>query len=110
MSERKHTPGELKVIWKRCAYHVATNDIVVASCYPNDYQYNYVVRPKNEDECIANADFIVRACNAHYDLIEALEEAVFNVAKHGEANLSPAPKMWLGKARAAIAKAKENEQ
>ena len=76
MTETKHTQGKLKVVWKRCAYHIATNDIVVASCYPNDYQYNYVVRPKNEAECIANADFIVRACNAHDDLLEALEEVM----------------------------------
>ena len=26
-----------------------------------------------EDEAVANAEFIVRACNSHYDLLDALE-------------------------------------
>ena len=107
MTEQSHTQGKLKVVWKRCAYHIATNDIVVASCYPNDYQYNYVVRPKNEAECIANADFIVRACNAHYDLLEALEVFLDTTSRrYGAEEIEEVRTL----ARAAIAKAKGEEK
>ena len=109
MTEQSHTQGKLKVVWKRCAYHIATNDIVVASCYPNDYQYNYVVRPKNEAECIANADFIVRACNAHYDLLKALESFLRapSIGSNGPGSLTIVVQDFnLDAARAAIAKAK----
>lgn len=46
----------------------------------------------------ANAEFIVRACNSHYDLLEALQALVNSFEKHR-------PKKYWDDARAAIAKA-----
>lgn len=37
-------------------------------------------------ECQANAEFIVRACNAHYDLVAALRTALMHIA-----NTAPNP-------------------
>ena len=60
MTIHTHTPTPWEVIWKTS---VGNKEVVVADldCLPNN------------DENEANAAFIVRACNAHYDLVEALE-------------------------------------
>jgi hypothetical protein len=50
----------------------------------------------------ANAEFIVRACNAHADLLAALEAAIERCVWQ-EGNGSD----WIDLARAAIARAKE---
>lgn len=53
----------------------------------------------------ANAEFIVRACNAHDDLVAALEEAIVILERLDTVqHLAPFPQ--LDTARAAIAKAK----
>ena len=48
----------------------SNNQKVVAECIP-DSPISVLVRPR-EQESIANAEFIVRACNAHYELLNAL--------------------------------------
>ncbi len=58
-----------------------------------------VSRPKDENK--ANAAFITRACNSHYELLEALE-AVLEDTQNGE--LLTYGQLWM--ARAAIAKAR----
>lgn len=65
----------------------------------------------SSDEAKANAAFIVRACNSHYDLVEALE-ALFNsykeLADSGDAGFWSLEDQPVGKqALAALAKAKE---
>ena len=55
-----------------------------------------------------NADFIVTACNIHYDLLEALKEAKDIIAyiRHRDAQWHNSETLnWSEKARAAIAKA-----
>lgn len=52
----------------------------------------------------ANKDFILRACNSHYELLEALEEFSREYDGFQDGNGDPCP--TLEKARAAIAKAK----
>lgn len=57
----------------------------------------------NEDTAKYNAAFIVRACNAHYALVDALEEAVRHLAApEGSTHEEPWPESPLGRARAAI--------
>lgn len=48
----------------------------------------------------ANAEFIVRACNSHYELLELLERVVA---------VSDGTTVWHDDAQAAIAKAKEGK-
>jgi len=58
-----------------------------------------VSRPKDENK--ANADFILRACNNHYELLQALETLLASLETNeqpGEADLYPV--------RTAIAKAR----
>lgn len=65
MTERKHTPlpwtaEETEIYSIDCNYHAVTD----CSC-------NHTCR--TEDECKENAAFITKACNAHYDLVDALK-------------------------------------
>mgnify|MGYP001563745804 CR=1 FL=1 len=60
----------------------------------DDYPYGWIVASLLEhihrgprDNAAANADFIVRACNAHDDLVELLERLV---ASDDENNFQPA--------------------
>jgi hypothetical protein len=55
---------------------------------------------KDEIEGLANVDFIVRACNAHDDLVKALQRAVVWCEEHGDTR-----HQWYADAREAIAKA-----
>jgi hypothetical protein len=63
-----------------------------------------VVTAEDEDE-EANAQFIVRACNAHDDLVEACK-AMVHAAVQGDSALGGVATTL---AEAAIAKAKETE-
>lgn len=58
-----HTPGP----YRRVAYYVASPDEkVVADCRPDDtkgipWKWTGVVRPEDEDTCVANADLFAAA-------------------------------------------------
>lgn len=53
----KHTPGP----WRVCGLNVACDkEMVVASCYKDSLE-SVVVRPKDDDECLANARLIAGA-------------------------------------------------
>ena len=64
-----------------------------------------------DDKCLmagireSNAAFVVRAVNAHYDMLEALEEIASNIDFYIDAKYSPLKKEIMA-ARTAIAKAK----
>jgi hypothetical protein len=117
MIERKHTPGPwesfLDEDWGRVVKCQRTpgSDIM---CVIDTRE---VADDKSFEERDANAEFIVRACNAHYDLLEALEEyagveidlteaschvGICSMEKCGRCSREI-------KARAAIAKAKKEE-
>lgn len=70
------------------------NNRIIAIC-----TCDAVSRPRDENK--ANAEFIRRACNSHYELLEALE-AVLEDTQNGQ--LLTHGKLW--KARAAIARAR----
>lgn len=64
--------------------------------------YHARIEPVMEAE--ENAAFIVRACNAHDDLVAALQAAVARV-EIANAEGDPIMSAWLPDARAALAKA-----
>jgi hypothetical protein len=59
---------------------------------------------RDKDAEKATAEFIVRACNAHDDLVRALQSVVENWTAQCERNGHLAPQ-WVKDARAALAKA-----
>jgi hypothetical protein len=103
VSEAQHTPGPWKVFGVRRNQYLAVIDSipdqdgkVIANCICH-------VAMTNPD-AQANAEFIVRACNAHDDLLEACEQALICIEQdehtHGR-NFGAGNVL-----RAAIAKAK----
>lgn len=68
--------------------------------YPNEAWCVEVVESQNGEECIfgnytgsegeadANLEFIVRACNSHYELLEACKKAVVGINTANEIGLS----------------------
>lgn len=60
----------------------------------------------SDDAIQANADFIVTACNAHEDLLEALKECISDLACYEVNPKYPGKNSTLITARAAIAKAR----
>lgn len=77
--------------------------IVVFGDLGGDFQG---VRGETPEEALANARFIVRACNAHYDLLEALKEAV-EWDSHDSGCI---PAVWFTKARTALSKAQQDDR
>lgn len=65
----KHSPTP----WKRCAYAIWSNKIVVADCVRD--KAIGVPHVRTEAECIANAELIVRAVNSHETLVKAVKHA-----------------------------------
>lgn len=73
----------------------------------NGYSTNYDVE-KRVEESKANAEFIVRACNSHYELLEALEimlSVQYPIGDNTADDYQKLNKWKRDKARAAIAKA-----
>lgn len=91
MSESKHTPTPWRISGTS-SHRVTGKHGVLANC-GNDSTHSAV-----EDQCAANAAFIVRACNAHEELLEALQKIATCE--------SQAPGDVVDIARAAIAKAR----
>jgi len=121
MSETKHTPGPWRVdptpnagdkfaivardedyseITQGDAYYEREQPICYFSSVVDHQANTYHNNPKDE----ANAAYIVRACNAHEDLVTALKE-IFDLLEEHQ------PKWYLkghyNRARAALEKAKE---
>ena len=91
-TKAKHTPGPYRYddTW---GIIYGANDTEVAACHSNK----------------ADAAFIVRACNAHDDLIAALSNAVRCAERDGmQGNPGSAP-AWVRKARDTLAKATATE-
>lgn len=56
---------------------------------------------RSDEECAANTEFIARACNSHYELLEALDALIARVTERGM-EFDPA----AARASAAIARAR----
>jgi predicted negative regulator of RcsB-dependent stress response len=67
MEKNQHSP----LPWEKTHSVIFSSYVKVASC-----------RDFSEDLSKANAEFIVKACNNHYQLLEALKEAVSLVDAH----------------------------
>jgi hypothetical protein len=78
VSESKHTPGP----WENDEGSIVSEGgTAIANVYgPEDFpclgNADDARLAEIEQECSANAEFIVRACNAHDDLVAALTDAV----------------------------------
>jgi len=98
-----HTP----LPWKErfcdiCGPDCDDGDDLVLGCVGRSYglrSAEYGIVKNHTPEGKANAAFIVRACNSHYELLEALEDAVQCI----EPDVYPSA---YSAARAAISKAK----
>lgn len=102
MTTTKHTPGPWVRLGRTSDRHHA---IGPEGETPNAAPVT--VNALYDEEGEANADFIVRACNAHEDLLEALEALVEHFLVKCEVG-GDDPRRWdsWNAARAAIAKAK----
>ena len=105
----EHTPGP----WIRCGYLIDSDcgrvgkHVVERICT--------VDTGPTHEESEANAEFIVRACNAHHDLLEACEDMMLfwndlderypDLDTDGISGFN-GNSDYVGRARAAIAKAK----
>ena len=91
-----HTP----VPWKASSYPV--NRMTQWVIHSDDGSIASLVRSNNAD---ANAEFIVRACNAHEDLLKASKAIAQFAASNPWTGLKDAPKELLANLTAAIRKA-----
>lgn len=107
MRDRSHRyqimSGHTALPWVAVGQLVTAGDTlkapVIARCLKDDIGRHGLPR----SECVANAEFIVRACNAHDDLLAALK---MWVADYGDTTM-----MWGDRGRktlAAIAKATQS--
>ena len=77
MAERKHTHSKLPWIME---YTMQGKQLEVVSERHRMFSCWDVEEAKNHDmweEEFANAELIVKACNSHYDLVDALRAALF---------------------------------
>ena len=69
--------------------------------------------PSFKTEPLANAEFIVRACNAHYELVTALEECIKAITYNSESEAAEGnwalPFSLVAKIYDALNKAKKDE-
>lgn len=112
MAETKHTPTPWRATKARTLIHIAGDEGGVCSISVSPPRVPEIhIREETVARAKADAEFIVRACNAYDDLL-AIVEAVASADPDdtiGSIKVHPdgAPSAWLkDAARAAIAKAK----
>ena len=106
----KHTPGP----WEICK-HGTPEAFPQYGVYAEGNQNDHViVKGDNQENAEANAAFIVRACNSHYEMLEALKQYI----RYMDANGMPVgdddiriliPSELARNARQAIEKAEGNQ-
>ena len=90
----QHTPGPYKQLGKRATGLGSENGKVIGFVLSND------------PEDLENLAFIIRACNCHYDLLEALKIAYKALIKNGD---DQAPPKVMNRITNAIDKAEQGE-
>jgi len=73
MADLQHTPGPWSIGKRRW---ITSGDLDIARIHS--------VSKIGEAEAVANAEFIVRACNSHYDLLETLDILRLDLENNGE--------------------------
>jgi len=94
----KHTPGP----WEDCPDFYNGGDHYIWPVGANGVQ---IATVHDNSQVDANAAFIVRACNAHEELVEALRELIDQLEGIGIPDWHGAEGLDLSQARAAIKKA-----
>jgi hypothetical protein len=98
MTQHQHTQGPWRVF-------TAFVDAEIVTDRPTANETESIVQFKGQRNALANARFIVRACNAHDDMLEALELCVDCLADLARLDDGTPSISALDKVRAAIAKA-----
>ena len=98
MTQHQHTQGPWRVF-------TAFVDAEIVTDRPTANETESIVQFKGQRNALANARFIVRACNAHGDMLEALELCVDCLADLARLDDGTPSISALDMARAAIAKA-----
>lgn len=104
----EHTPGP----WTVAKRNSKLVSLISANSEGGDANGGVYVAKTQGPDSDANAAFIIRACNSHYDLIEALREARAALHQHyvdwdGEPEDAVPLQDARAKCDAAIAKARE---
>lgn len=113
----QHTPGPWECVhnsWEVSTVYSHGGHGVIAEC-PIDSGVCEETQYHLEAVKDANAEFIVRACNSHYELLEALKELVASIDRRWEGSttrqrenaISPRTEDALEAARTLIAKARK---
>jgi hypothetical protein len=87
----------------------AASATIVVFGYDDDDEAGVRGTEPGEPEAKANAEFIVRACNSHYDLLEALEDAAQTFRRYEDMHAAKGSIEGDMKARANAAKAEKFE-
>ena len=96
MSNAKHTPIPWRIERQSNGLYAVCADLAKRHGGSTPFSLATDIR-------VANAEFIVRACNSHADLLEACKDLVIAAEETGYAGLA------LARAKAAIAKAEGRE-
>lgn len=99
--QSKHTPLPWKVYYAKNNGQVILGTGEENGCAIQNHSGAFW---RDDDEAKANAEFVVRACNSHYELLEALECLLDKADK--EWGKSLVWRVTRDEARLAIAKAK----
>ena len=98
-TQTKHTPGPWYTRHGQISSLSSSHGCTIANC-------NRTAKGIPDEEIEANAAFIVRACNAHDDLLNALQLAVATIERL-ERHAPNSANGTLDVAKAAIAKAED---
>jgi len=96
MTKTKHTPLPWKV------YYAKNNGQLILGTGEESgqaIQSHNGAFWRDEAEAKANAEFVVKACNSHYELLEALESVKEYVHNFGESHLIEIVDKAIAKAR-----------
>jgi len=69
----KHTPTPYKLVQVQGGFGLISND---------NNEYVTTIYQRDNNQVKANAEFIVRACNNHNKLVEALERALYIIGDY----------------------------
>ena len=100
----KHTPTPWNVIIDDKLIYIDSDLDNICDLY----HFGFASIPVTKDNAEANAQFIVKACNAHDKLVEALEDMV-KVFEYCSADYDDSDKVFL-KAQALLKEVKEGKQ
>jgi len=95
MSDLQHTPTPWSIGKRRW---VTSGDVDIARIHS--------VSKIGEAEAVANAEFIIRACNSYYALLTAIQEVLYSYEDDSDTDLAIKLELPMEDLQAALAKAR----